>query len=224
MRKNGGTPSRRDKLVTPAAISPPGVAQCRFVGGQQSGLAGCKPPPLFTRGASSCSSQGRRHGEPRGASPRPSAATYLPSIPTSSARGTRLKASLFQGSWRRYSCNRSSGNHVGTQAPPDTGDVFSLCPRRAARRAGVEGNWRRTGKGTKGGSGGEACSCVHRRHTMSKNQEEASVRSRESVDSLQTMRDAKSTGSEAQPRRTACAWHEVGGRWTGSKNGSMQVS
>ena len=67
----------RDKQITPAAISPPGVAQGRFVGGQQSGLAGCKPPPLFTRGASSCSSQGQRQGEPRGASPQPSAPTYL---------------------------------------------------------------------------------------------------------------------------------------------------
>ena len=80
MRKHGGTPSRRDKHVTLAAISPPGVARGRFVGGQQSGLAGCKPPPLFTRGASSCSSQGRRQGEPWGASPRPSAPTYLPTL------------------------------------------------------------------------------------------------------------------------------------------------
>ena len=79
MRKHGGTPSRRDKHVTLAAISPPGVARGRFVGGQQSGLAGSKPPPLFTRHASSCSSQGRRQGEPWGASPRPSAPTYLPS-------------------------------------------------------------------------------------------------------------------------------------------------
>ena len=71
-------PSRRDKHVTPAAISPPGVAQGRSVGGQQSGLAGSKPPPLFTRGPSSCSSQGRHQGEPWGASPRPSAPTYLP--------------------------------------------------------------------------------------------------------------------------------------------------
>ena len=47
MRKHGGTPSRRDKHVTLAAISPPGVARGRFVGGQQSGLAGSKPPPLF---------------------------------------------------------------------------------------------------------------------------------------------------------------------------------
>ena len=78
MRKHGGTPSWRDKHVTLAAISPPGVARGRFVGGQQSGLAGSKPPPLFTRGASSCSSQGRRQGEPWGASPRPSAPTYLP--------------------------------------------------------------------------------------------------------------------------------------------------
>ena len=77
MRKHGGTPSRRDKHVTLAAISPPGVARGRLVGGQQSGLAGSKPPPLFTREASSCSSQGRRQGEPWGASPRPSAPTYL---------------------------------------------------------------------------------------------------------------------------------------------------
>ena len=80
MRKHGGTPPRRDRHITPAAISPPGVARDRFVGGQQSGLAGSKPPPLFTRGASSCSSQGRRQGEPWGASPRPSAPTYLPLI------------------------------------------------------------------------------------------------------------------------------------------------
>ena len=68
MRKHGGTPSWQDKHVTPAAMSPPGVARGRFVGGQQSGLAGCKPPPPFTRGASSCSSQGRcargNHGAP----------------------------------------------------------------------------------------------------------------------------------------------------------------
>ena len=78
MRKHGGTPSWRDKHVTPAAISPPSVARGRFLGGQQSGLAGCKRPPLFTRGASSCSSQGRRQGEPWGASPQLSAPTYLP--------------------------------------------------------------------------------------------------------------------------------------------------
>ena len=60
---------RRDKHVTLAAISPPGVAWGRFVGGQQSGLAESKPPPLFTREASSCSSQERRQGGPWGASP-----------------------------------------------------------------------------------------------------------------------------------------------------------
>ena len=78
-------------------------------------------------------------------------------IPTSSARGADLKTSLIQGSWRRYSCNRSSRGHIGTQAPSDAGHVFSLFPRRAARCARVEGNWRQTEKGTKGGSGGEAC-------------------------------------------------------------------
>ena len=90
MRKHGGTPTRRDKYVTQAAISPPGVAWGRFVGGKQSGLAGCKPPPLFTRGASSCSSQGRRQGEPWGASPRPSAPTYPPPIPPSARRRLQL--------------------------------------------------------------------------------------------------------------------------------------
>ena len=67
MRKHGGTLSWRDKHVTQAANSPPGVARGRFVEGQQSGVAGSKPPPLYTRGASSCSSQGRRqenHGAP----------------------------------------------------------------------------------------------------------------------------------------------------------------
>ena len=78
MRKHGGTPSQRDKQVTLAAISPPGVPQGRFVWGRQSGLAGCKPPPLFKCRASSCSSQRQRQREPWGASPQPSAPTYLP--------------------------------------------------------------------------------------------------------------------------------------------------
>ena len=86
MRKHGGTPSRRDKHVTLAAISPPGVARGRFVGGHQSSLAGCKPPPLFKRRASSCSSQRQRQREPWGASPRPTAPTY----PTSSIDGTSM--------------------------------------------------------------------------------------------------------------------------------------
>ena len=78
MRKHGSTPSWRDQHVTPAAISPPGVARGRFVGGQQSGLAGCKPPPLFKCGPPSCLSERQRQREPWGASPRPSAPTYLP--------------------------------------------------------------------------------------------------------------------------------------------------
>ena len=78
MRKHGGTPSWRDKYVTLVAISPSGVAQGRFVGGHQSGLARCTSPPLLKLGASSCSSQGRRQGEPSGASRQPSAPTYLP--------------------------------------------------------------------------------------------------------------------------------------------------
>ena len=41
---------------------------------------------------------------------------------------------------------------------------------------------------------------------MSKNEEEVSVRSRESVDSLRKMGDAESTKSETQQRRTVCAW------------------
>ena len=95
MRKHGGTPSRRDKHVTLAAISPPDVARGRFVGGQQTGLAGCKPPPFFTRGASSCSSQGRRQGEPWGASPRPRAPTYLP--PTLDAAHEVIRALGLRG-------------------------------------------------------------------------------------------------------------------------------
>ena len=50
MRKHRGTPSQRDKFVTLAAISPPSSARGCFVGGRQSGLAGCKPPtPLHAR-------------------------------------------------------------------------------------------------------------------------------------------------------------------------------
>ena len=78
MPKHDGTPFRRDKCVAPAVISPPGAVRGRFVGGHQSGLAGCKPPPLFKRGASSCSSQRHRQGDSWGASPQPSAPTYLP--------------------------------------------------------------------------------------------------------------------------------------------------
>ena len=77
MRKHGGTPSRGDKYVTLAAISPPGVAQGRLVGDTQSGLAGCKPPLLLKRGASFCLSQQQRQREPWGASPG-SDCTFLP--------------------------------------------------------------------------------------------------------------------------------------------------
>ena len=78
MHKHGGTPFRRDKYVTPAAMSPPGPALGRCVGGRQAGLADRKPPPLSKRAASSCLSQQLRRREPWGASPRPSAPTYLP--------------------------------------------------------------------------------------------------------------------------------------------------
>ena len=141
MRKHGGPPSRRDKHVTLAAISPPGVARGRFVGGQKSGLAGCKPPPLFTRGASSCSSQGRRQGEPWGASPRPSAPTYLPTClsfppvqtcvapcpPRHQAPGTRSSPSLHLDTlphkqpriqWRHASTNVAFQHHM-PQSPED---------------------------------------------------------------------------------------------------------
>ena len=49
MRKHGGTPSRRDKYLTLAAISPAGVARGRFFGGHQSGVVGCKTPCLLKR-------------------------------------------------------------------------------------------------------------------------------------------------------------------------------
>ena len=116
MRKHGGTPSRPDKHVTLAAISPPGVARGRSVGGQQSGVAGSKPPPVFTRGTSSCSSQGRRQGEPWGASPRPSAPTYLPTwvlTPSNPNAGTRL--SLLDASAAYTS---SEVGHPGKQRYP----------------------------------------------------------------------------------------------------------
>ena len=109
MRKHGGTPSRRDKHVTPAAISPPGVAPGRFVGGQQTGLAGCKPPPLFMRGASSCLSQGRRQGEPWGASPRPIAPTSLAARPV----GVRHQGVVQKLCWA-LEAERADFGEVGT--------------------------------------------------------------------------------------------------------------
>ena len=78
MCKHRGTASRRDKQVRLAAISPPGAARDCFARDHQSGLAEWEPPPLLMRGASSCPPQGQRQGEPWGASPQPSAPTYLP--------------------------------------------------------------------------------------------------------------------------------------------------
>ena len=83
MRKHGGTPSRPDRFVTLAAISPPAVARGCCVGGHQSGLAGRNPPPLLMRGAYSCMSQWGRRREPWGTSPRPTARTFLHLAPTS---------------------------------------------------------------------------------------------------------------------------------------------
>ena len=130
MRKHGGTPSRRDKHVTLAAISPPGVARGRFVGGQQSGLAGSKPPPLFTREASSCSSQGRRQGEPWGASPRPSAPTYLPTSKLKLPLIRRLKACMesksnIHGGYRPK-VNAHVHPHFTLETPSDMGATH--CP------------------------------------------------------------------------------------------------
>ena len=58
MRRHGDTPSWHDTSVRLAAISPPGVAQGRFFGSHQSGLAECKPSRLFMHRAPSCSVTG----------------------------------------------------------------------------------------------------------------------------------------------------------------------
>ena len=110
MRKHGGTPSRRDKYLTLAAISPPGVAGGRFVGGHQSGLAGCKSPPLSKRGASSCSSQRQSQREPWGASPRPSAPTYLP-IRCQGPAFMKLKDAIQVAEW----LNKDASNQAKVQ-------------------------------------------------------------------------------------------------------------
>ena len=123
MRRHGGTPSRQDKHVTPAAISPPSVARGRSVRGQQSGLAGCKPPPLFTRGAFFCSSQGRHQGEPRGASPRPSAPTYLRTYRDSVRE--RCNDRILQTAIINLSSWVGSGRTVAT---PLVSGVGTICP------------------------------------------------------------------------------------------------
>ena len=153
MRKHGGTPSRRDKHVTLAAISPPGVARGRFVGGQQSGLAGSKPPPLFTRGASSCSSQGRRQGEPWGASPRPSAPTYLPTW-VWGVRGRVLSNPRLPALWAGYRGPLPTGCGCGGVRAWGA----SPTPQRALLRAGFA----RCGGGTRAPGAGAPCLGVGR--------------------------------------------------------------
>ena len=76
-QRRGRAQARGNTLLARQA-SHAGGDQGRFVGGQQSVLAGCKPPPLFMHGPSSCSSHGRHQWEPWGASPRPTAPIYLP--------------------------------------------------------------------------------------------------------------------------------------------------
>ena len=138
MRKHGGTPSRRDKHVTLAANSPPGVARGRFVRGKQSGLAGSKPPPLFTRGASSCSSQGRRQGEPWGASPRLSAPTYLPrSLVTWRPQNGKNDKIVLQGRpHSQYHIFTTTGNNNLNEAAVDSSNLApNLCPLPALQVA-----------------------------------------------------------------------------------------
>ena len=71
-------------------------------------------------------------------------------IPTSSAPGARPKTSLVPESWRWYSCNRSSRGHIGTQAPPDAGDVFSLS-EASSKESRCEGQLETDGEGNQGG-------------------------------------------------------------------------
>ena len=112
MRKHGGTPSRRDKHVTLAAISPPGVARGRFVGGQQSGLAGSKPPPLFTREASSCSSGGTMGRLST------TECTYLPTYLPLSTQMTKLSTtpSSCRPVWRKWR-TPSTSPHLNPYSP-----------------------------------------------------------------------------------------------------------
>ena len=101
MRKHRGIPSWRNKHVTLAAISPPRVARGRFVGGHQSGLAGCRSPPFFERGASSCSSQRQRqreHGAPF------HDRVHLPSLPTWMIQCESLHGSVPQDSSKHFRC------------------------------------------------------------------------------------------------------------------------
>ena len=84
MRKHGGTPSRRGAFLRLAATSPPGVAPGHFVGG----LAGCKPPRLFKRRASSFAVTGAMPGGTMGRLST-TECTDLPTFPSVYSR-TRL--------------------------------------------------------------------------------------------------------------------------------------
>ena len=77
MCKHGGTPSRHGTFPMLAVTSPPGAARGRFVGGQKSGLVGCKLPPLFKFGAFSCSITGATPGRTTGRIST-NETTYLP--------------------------------------------------------------------------------------------------------------------------------------------------
>ena len=85
MREYGGTPSRRDKCGTPAAISPAGAVQGIFAGGHHSGLAGCKLAPLLKGAPLPVRHRGDAWGEPWGASPVRGWAISLPLPPVPQA-------------------------------------------------------------------------------------------------------------------------------------------
>ena len=142
MRKHRGTPFWRDKHVTLAAISPPGLARGSLVGGHQSGLAGCKPPPLFTRETSSCSSQGQHQGEPWGASLLPSAPTYLPGCGAFGVgpSPTRNRSSSGRAAGARYPVAVSAGGvGVGTRQVPHSARSCELAFRAVGAARGHPG-------------------------------------------------------------------------------------
>ena len=148
MCKHGGTPPWRDKHATLAGISPPGVARGRFVGGHQSGLAGSKPPPLFTCGTSSCSSHGRHQGEPWGASPRPSAPTYLPLTRASRLRPRKgRKRAHNRGTTRHQPAAHRLGaaaHRLGAAARP-----AAMVTARPHKPPPESQSWRHKGGGTR---------------------------------------------------------------------------
>ena len=106
----GGPPSRHDKQSRWRPSAPPVVPRAALLGATSQDLARCKSPPLFKRGTSSCTSQGQRQGEPWGASPRPSAPTYLPR----SFRSPRVSPSLSRCTvWTRVESRSFQGMEVG---------------------------------------------------------------------------------------------------------------